>query len=68
MLSAFTVPILEFLTIYDKKEATTVIESDKTSKVIIDETENQRRKKSKVHVIFAWLFLCINLILMSKTL
>ena len=29
MLSAFTVPILEFLTIYDKKEATTVIESDK---------------------------------------
>ena len=46
MLSAFIVPIFEFLTIYDgKKEAPTVIESDKTSKIIIDQTENQRRKK-----------------------
>ena len=34
----------------------------------MDQTENQRQKKSKVHVILARFFLFINLILMAKTL
>ena len=51
-----------------KNEAPTVFQCDKTFEIIIDQTENQRRKISKVHVTLARLFLCINLILMPKTL
>ena len=51
-----------------KNEAPTVFQCDKTFKIIMDQTENQRQKKSNVHVILARFFLFITLILMAKTL
>ena len=51
-----------------KNEAPTVNNYEKTFKIIMDLSEKSKAKIYKINVTFAWLFLCINMILMAETL
>ena len=51
-----------------KNEAPTVIDYKKNLQNHHDSICKSKAKISKIHVTFAWLFLCINLILMAETL
>ena len=51
-----------------KNEALTVIDYDKTFKIVMGSDQKSKAKISQVHVTFARLFLRSNLISMTKTL